>query len=82
MWGKLRDRLIADARYWYKMWSSWLAIAFGTLVTIAYTNPTGLNEIINVLPPETRAKLSPVVFIIASGLPIVVRLWKQRDPAA
>lgn len=76
---KLRDRLCDEASQWYKMWSSWLAVAWGAILTLLYNYPTILTEIVNALPAQYRGTLSPLVFIVASGLPILSRLLKQRN---
>lgn len=76
---KLKDRLCDEATQWYKMWSSWLAGAWGAIVVVFYNYPTILNEIVNVLPASVRAGLSPLIFILAAGLPILSRLLKQRN---
>lgn len=75
---KLKDRLIHDARYWWKMWSSWLAILWGMIVTVLWNDPAILPSLLNSLPGETRALLSPVIVVLVSGIPIIVRLIKQQ----
>lgn len=60
------------------MWSSWLAVVWGIIVTILWNDPTILGDFVNNLPEETRAYLSPIVFGIVSALPIIVRLLKQQ----
>lgn len=80
MFEKLRNRLVDDAHCWYKMWSSWLAIFWGLVVTAFWTDPTIFASIVGGLPEEVRAFLSPVVLGLASALPILVRLIKQRKP--
>lgn len=81
MWGKFKARLIADARYWYKMWSSWLALAWGAIVTFFWNDPTMLNQVLVGVPPDMRASMSPLIFLAASALPIIVRLLKQKPHA-
>jgi hypothetical protein len=73
-----RDAFIEDCRHWWKLWSSWLAILWGFIVAIFWNSPEALQEIVNVLPDETRAILSPLVIGIVAGLPIAVRLLKQH----
>ena len=75
---KLKDKLIEDARSWWKMWSSWLAVLWGMIVTMFWNDPGMLLSIANQLPPETRALLSPIVLGLVAGLPILVRLIKQQ----
>jgi hypothetical protein len=76
---KLKDKFVEDCAKWYKMWSSWLAVLWGMVVTVFWNDPTLLGELVNGLPEETRAYLSPVIFAIISALPIIVRLLKQQS---
>lgn len=78
MFDKLRARFVDEAHCWYKMWSSWLAIVWGLIVTAFWTDPSMVASIVSGLPDEVRALLSPVVLGLVSALPIVVRLIKQR----
>lgn len=73
-----RNKFIEDCRYWWKMWSTWLAVVWGLITTVLWNEPQVLQEITNVMPEEIRALLSPVVFAIIAGLPILVRLLKQQ----
>jgi hypothetical protein len=75
---KLKEKFLEDCRYWYKLWSSWLAVLWGIIVTVFWNDPTLLGQLVNVLPEETRALLSPLVLGIVAALPIVVRLLKQQ----
>ena len=74
---KLKDQFVEDCKKWWKLWSSWLAIIWGAIVTALWNEPTVLQEITNAMPEQYRALLSPFVFLVVSGLPIVVRLLKQ-----
>lgn len=74
----LKDKLIEDCKYWYRLWSSWLAILWGVIVTVFWNDPTLLGQLTAVLPDETRALLSPLVLGIVATLPILVRLLKQQ----
>lgn len=76
-----KQRLIEDCRHWYKLWSSWLAILWGIIVTVFWNDPTLLGQLVNVMPEETRALLSPLVLGIVAALPIIVRLLKQQKLA-
>lgn len=78
---KIKARLTDDARCWYKMWSSWLAGVWGLIVLVFWNSPEILNELLGAMPQEVRAWLSPIVLGLAAGLPIVVRLIKQRKLA-
>ncbi len=73
-----RDRFIEDCAYWWKMWSSWLAIFWGVIVTAVWNSPETLGQLVNVLPDELRAWFSPLILGIVAGLPILVRLIKQQ----
>lgn len=85
VWFKsLRQHFIDDCKSWYKLWSSWLAILWGLVITVFWNDPTILGQLTGALPAETRAALSPFVLAFTSGLPIIVRMLKQRklDAAA
>lgn len=73
-----RDAFVEDCRQWWKLWSSWLAIIWGFIVAIFWNSPETLQEVVNVLPEETRQLLTPLVIGIVAGLPIAVRLLKQH----
>jgi hypothetical protein len=73
-----RDAFVEDCRKWYKLWSSWLAILWGIIVTAVWNSPETLNLLIQSMPEETRALLSPLVLGLVAGLPIIVRLLKQN----
>lgn len=75
---KIKSKFIDDCKEWYKLWSSWLAFAWGLIVLVFWNAPETLNSLVQVLPDETRAILSPVVLGIVAGLPILVRLLKQQ----
>lgn len=78
MFEKIRARFVDEAHCWYKMWSSWLAVGWGLIVTAVWTDPTIVTSIVGGLPEEVRALLSPIVLGLASALPILVRLLKQQ----
>lgn len=75
---KMHSKFIEDCRYWWKMWSSWLAIIWGCIVTLFWNDPALLGQLTNVMPPEVRVLLSPLVLAFVAGLPIIVRLLKQQ----
>lgn len=75
---KFKAKFIEDCKMWYKMWSSWLAILWGIVVTVFWNDPTLLGQLVNTLPEETRVLLSPLVLGVVAVLPIVVRLLKQQ----
>lgn len=79
MFEKIKDRLIDEARDWYKMWSSWLAVIWGLVVTIFWVDPTVLARLVATLPEETRALFSPLVLGAVAGLPIIINLIKQNS---
>lgn len=79
MWGEFKARLTDDARYWYKKWSSWLAIVWGVISTVFWNAPTWLPQLLNSLPPETRAMMSPLVLGVMSALPILIVHLRQRN---
>lgn len=75
---RIKDKFLEDCRHWYKLWSSWLAILWGIIVTVFWNDPTLLGQLVDVLPEETRAILSPLVLGLVAALPIIVRLLKQQ----
>jgi hypothetical protein len=75
---RLKDKFLGECREWWKLWSSWLAILWGCITTVFWYEPTLLGELVNVLPMETRAYLSPLVLGLVAGLPITIRLLKQQ----
>lgn len=78
-WDTLKTKFVDNFRQWYKMWSSWMAIVWGIVVTVFWNDPGLLGRLVSELPEETRAMLSPVVLAVVSGLPIIVRLLKQQS---
>lgn len=78
MFQKFKDRLEENCRHWWKLWSSWLAIAWAIVVTVFWNSPETLGELVNTLPGETRVLLSPLVLGLVGALPIIVRLLKQQ----
>jgi hypothetical protein len=74
----LRAHFIADCSLWYKKWSTWLASLWGLVGVVFWNIPTWFPQLVGGLPPETRAALSPVVFIILTGVPILVANLKQK----
>lgn len=77
---KLRKLFVDGCGYWYRMWSSWLAVLWGAIVTGFWVQPDTLQSITDLLPQEYREKVSPLVFLFISALPIIVRLLKQNIP--
>jgi len=75
---RIKGFFVEGSKEWYKLWSSWLAIAQSILVTMLWTDPRILSDIFNVLPSETRYYMSPVILGLAAALPIIVRLLKQK----
>jgi hypothetical protein len=78
LWHAFRDRLIDRGRHWWKQWSSWLAFLWGLIVMVFWNDPSWISSIVASLPPELRAVMSPVVLGVVSGLPIILKLLKQR----
>ncbi len=74
---RLKAKFVPACENWWKLWSSWLAAAAGVIITALWNDPTVLKDAINMVPEEYRAWLSPIVFAVATGFPILVRLWPQ-----
>jgi hypothetical protein len=79
LFSSLKDRLVEGASSWYRMWSSWLAVIWGVIVTAFWNDPEVFGELVNSLPEETRAVLSPIVLAVVTAIPILTRLLKQRE---
>lgn len=77
MFDKLKAHLTDDARYWYKLWSSWLALAWGGLIYFFWDDPTLLGQLLSGIPQPYRAHLGGPIALLASALPIIVRCLKQ-----
>jgi len=75
---KWKNKLIEECRDWWKMWSSWLAVLWGIIVTAVWNSPETLSLLVQQMPEEIRAYLSPLVLGLVAGLPILVRLTKQN----
>lgn len=79
MFDRLKDRLIID--HWREAWHLWsvrAAAAVGVGVSAIVAAPDVLLNVLNSLPPETRAAISPVVGIALGGAIALIRLWAQR----
>jgi hypothetical protein len=77
----LKRLLIDDARRWYKLASTQLAIVGGVIVAGVVADPTIVGQVVSILPTALVPLAPPVVGAIAAAVPIVVRLWRQA-PAA
>jgi hypothetical protein len=75
---KLKDRLIADARYWYKMWSIRIAAIASIIVGYIFASPDVMLQVLNSMPAEFRAYFSPVFGIALFGFLSFVRLYNQQ----
>lgn len=73
----LRDRFVGEARYWYKMWSSWLAIAWGGVVYALVEDPSTLSQVLAMVPAPYKTAVPPIAFGFAAALPIIVRCLRQ-----
>lgn len=71
---------VDHCRAWYKLWSSWLAMVWGAIVTAVWIEPDTLKSLTDLLPDKYREAVSPLVFTFIAGLPIIVRLLKQNLP--
>lgn len=74
---RLKAKLVAECASWWRLSSSWLAAVAGSVITVLWNDPTVLRDAVDTIPEEYRAWLSPIVFVLATGLPILVRLWPQ-----
>jgi hypothetical protein len=67
-----------QCNHWYKLWSSWLAVIWGLIISAFWVDPSVLKELVDAVPDPYRVYLTPVVMGIVTGLPIIVRLLKQN----
>lgn len=74
----LKDRLVDDWCHAWSWWSSRLAVVAGVVATFIVAAPETALGVLNALPPETRAAISPAVGMIVFGAAMFTRLWKQR----
>lgn len=82
MWGKLKARLVADARYWYKLSSVWLAVIFSTVTTIVAANQGMYFALVGYLPRGPFRFLAlAVLWVCLIIVPTITRLWKQKPSA-
>jgi hypothetical protein len=79
MFEKIKARLCAEADQWYKMWSSWLAIAWGAIVYAVVGDPTTLSQLIAMVPSQYRPLVPWFVAPLAAALPIIVHCLKQAS---
>jgi hypothetical protein len=77
MWGKIKSRFTDDARYWYKLWSSWLAIIWGAIVYAVAEEPSTIQSFLTSIPAPYNKIIPGVAFVFAGVLPIVVRCLRQ-----
>jgi hypothetical protein len=56
-----------------------LQLSGGVIVTAFWNDPEVFGELVNSLPEETRAVLSPIVLAVVTAIPILTRLLKQRE---
>lgn len=74
------DRLVPN---WRSSWR-WLSVHWGILTGLVagyiWSHPLELLQIVSMVPPEVRTKMSPLVTVAVVAVAIGVRLWKQRKP--
>lgn len=75
---RLKGQFVEGARHWYQWWSTWLAILWSIIVTAFWNDPGVFMELVNSLPEQTRAALSPLVLAFVAAIPIITRLLKQK----
>jgi hypothetical protein len=68
---------VDNACHWWKLWSNRLAVLLSFAIAAVWNDPGMFSAAVNLLPAETRAFLSPVVILIAAGIPILTRMIAQ-----
>ena len=71
----LRDKFVADCRLWYRQWSVWFAMLAGFILQELAANPQAALDLAAMIEPEWLRRV--VVFGVASGVPILLRMVKQ-----
>lgn len=74
---RFKAKLTADCEHVWRLWSTWLAGLAGTVITVLWNDPTVLKDAVDLVPEQYRPWLSPIVFGLATALPVIVRLWPQ-----
>lgn len=77
MFEKFKERLTDDAKYWYKLWSSWLAMIWGAGVYFFWEDPSLANDVYSAIPQPYRGHVGMPLAVFAAALPILVRCLKQ-----
>ena len=73
----MRGKLIADARLWWRRWSTWLAAAAGAVAAAITASPSLFTGLIAFLPADWRGFAAGVVFVLVAGTPVLVAHLKQ-----
>lgn len=79
MFERWKAHLTEDACYWYKRWSSWLAVIWGVVVAIFWDSPGWMSAIVAAVPQDVRSATSPVIWIVMTALPILIVQIKQKN---
>lgn len=77
MFSKLKLQFTSDAKYWYKLWSSWLAIIWGGVVYAVAEEPSTIQSFLTSIPAPYNKLIPGFAFAVAGVLPILVRCLKQ-----
>lgn len=73
----MRHRLIADARLWWRRWSTWLAAVAGGIAAALVASPTMLIGLVQFFPASSRPFLAGAVFAIVFIVPVLITNLKQ-----
>lgn len=72
---RVKARLVADARDWWKWSSVQFALVGGAVTSWAATDPKGFAQIIGLLPEALRPAVGVMFALLAIGL----RITKKKE---
>lgn len=73
----MKNHLIDDARYWWRMWSVRAAGVFAVVLSAIVANPAPLLQFFATLPEPYKSLVPVFTLIVTFGVPTLLRLWKQ-----
>lgn len=79
---KFKIELVEHWRFWWKRWSSWLAILNGMLVGHVFSQPILVIGLIGFSPGEYQVPLAIGAGFLAFLLPVIVANIRQPKLAA
>lgn len=74
----MKFSFVEEAHRWHKQWSAWLSAAGASVLSYLWMYPETLKQVADQLPDEVRASLSPILWIVLTATPIVIRNLQQK----